>query len=93
MAPGDTSPAGLRAKAAYVLGEMERRMAVLGADWRRATGAQAYTVYDLAAVMAEAVVARGAARHGLTWQYCRPPVAGLDFEMDCRGLALERVLR
>ncbi|GGG36784.1 hypothetical protein GCM10010964_25790 [Caldovatus sediminis] len=92
VAPGDVSPAGLRAKARWVLGEMERRMAALGAGWRATTGVQAYTVHDLHPFLAEEIVARGAARHGLTWQFCRPPVAGLDFEMDCRGVPVERVI-
>ena len=92
VALGDTSPAGMLAKARYVLGEMERRMAALGFGWRDTTAVQAYTVFDMHPFLAEEIVARGAARHGLTWQFCRPPVAGLDYEMDCRGLAVERVL-
>ena len=35
---------------------------------------------------------RGAARHGLTWHLNRPPVRGLDYEMDTRGVAVERVV-
>ena len=31
--PGDTSADGLREKAHYVLGQMERRMAALGFNW------------------------------------------------------------
>jgi hypothetical protein len=89
--PGDTSPAGLRAKAEYVLGEMERRMAAMGFGWSDSTATQAYTVHDLHPFLAEAIVARGAAPLGLTWQFCRPPVAGLDYEMDCRAVSLERI--
>ncbi len=92
VALGDTSTTGMRAKADYVLGEMERRMAALGFAWPQTTGVQAYTVFDLYPLLADAVVRRGAARHGLTWQYCRPPVQGLDYEMDCRGVSIERVL-
>lgn len=67
-------------------------MALLGLDWTDTTAAQAYTVYDLHPFLADAIVARGAASLGLTWQFCRPPVAGLDYEMDCRGVTVERVL-
>jgi len=28
----------------------------------------------------------------LTWHYSRPPVVQIEFEMDCRGTATERVL-
>jgi hypothetical protein len=37
-------------------------------------------------------VRRGAARAGLTWHYARPPVEGLEFEMDCRSVSRERVV-
>jgi len=92
VALGDTSAAAMRAKARWVLGEMERRMGLLGADWRGTTGVQAYTVHDMMPFFAEEIVRRGAARHGLTWQYCRPPVVDLEFEMDCRSIAREFVL-
>ena len=92
VALGDVSPAGLRRKAEWVLGEMERRMAALGFAWRDATGVQVYTIHDLHPFLAEELVARGAAAHGLTWQFCRPPVVDLEYEMDCRAVALERVL-
>jgi hypothetical protein len=92
VALGDVSPAGLRMKARWVLGEMERRMGLLGAGWGGTTAVQAYTVHDIHPFLAEELVARGAARHGLTWQFCRPPVVDLDYEMDCRGVWRERVL-
>ena len=92
IAHGDISPAGLRRKAEFVLGEMERRMAALGGGWGAATAAQVYTVHDIHPFLGEELVRRGAARHGVTWHFCRPPVLGLEYEMDVRGLALERVL-
>jgi hypothetical protein len=92
IAPGDTSLAGMRAKANYVLGEMERRMTALGFGWADSTATQVYTVCDIHAFLADEIVARGAARHGLTWHVCRPPVQGLDYEMDCRSVTVERVL-
>jgi hypothetical protein len=92
IAYGDTSPAGMLAKGLWVLGEMERRMGLLGHGWPDTTGVQAYTIHPIPPPLAEAIVSRGAARHGLTWQDCRPPVEGLEFEMDCRGIAREVVL-
>ena len=92
VALGDLSPAGLRLKAQWVMSEMERRMAALGFTWAATTGVQAYTVHDLHPFLADELVARGAARHGLTWQFCRPPVVDLEYEMDCRGVMSERVL-
>ena len=88
---GDTSPAGLAEKVRWVLGEMERRMGLLGFGWADATAVQTYTVHDIHPQMAAEIVRRGAARHGLTWHYCRPPVVDLEYEMDCRGVVSERV--
>lgn len=88
---GDVSPAGLREKARFVLGEMERRMGLFGAGWRDATAVQLYTVYDVHPLLAEEFGRRGVLRHGLTWHYNRPPVVDLDFEMDCRCVHRERV--
>jgi hypothetical protein len=90
--PGDTSPEGLRAKADYVLDEMERRLAALGFGWRDVTAAQIYSVRDIHPLIPEAILPRGAGDNGLVWHWCRPPVAGLDYEMDCRGVAVERVI-
>jgi hypothetical protein len=92
VARGDASAAGLRTKAAWVIGEMERRMAALGARWADTTGVQVYSVHDIHPFLADLLVRRGAARHGVTWQYARPPVVELEFEMDCRGVTSERVL-
>jgi hypothetical protein len=92
VARGDTSPAGLRAKARFVLDEMERRMGALGADWSGATGVQVYTVHDFHALVADELVRRGAMRGGLTWHFNRPPVRELEYEMDCRGVPVERTV-
>jgi hypothetical protein len=88
----DRSPEGLREKARWVLGEMERRLAALGFDWTAASGTHVYTVYDLHPFLAEEIVRRGAAPAGLTWHFARPPVRDLDYEMDVRGIAREVVL-
>ena len=90
---GDVSPDGLKEKARFVLGEMEKRLGALGFAWPDTTAAQVYTVHDLHPFLADEIVRRGAARSGLTWQYNRPPVEGLDYEMDCRGVAIESLQR
>ena len=90
--PGDRTPDGIRDKARWVLGEMERRMAAFGLTWADATGTHVYTVYDIYPIMAEEIVRRGTAAAGLNWQFCRPPLEVLDFEMDVRGVRTEIVL-
>lgn len=93
VARGDVSPAGLRVKARWVLDMMEARMRGLGVGWAAATATQAYTVHDLHPFLADEIVRRGAVAAGLTWHFCRPPIAGLEYEMDVRGVGLERVIR
>jgi hypothetical protein len=88
----ETTGDAMREKARYVLGEMERRLAALGFTWRDTTATQVYTVQDLHPFMADEIVRRGAARGGLTWHFARPPVEGLEYEMDCRAVGRERVL-
>ena len=90
---GDVTPAGLREKARFVLATMEARLAALGFTWADTTATQVYTVQDLHPFLADEIVRRGAANAGLTWHYCRPPVVELEYEMDCRGVALERTLQ
>ncbi len=89
---GETSPDAMREKARYVLGEMERRLAALGFTWADTTASQVYCVHDIHPFLAEEIVRRGGARHGLTWHFARPPVRDLEYEMDCRGVASERVI-
>ena len=86
---GETSPEAMREKAIFVLGEMERRLGLLGFTWNTTTASQVYTVHDPHSFLGDEIVRRGAARNGLTWHFCRPPVQGLEYEMDCRGVAAE----
>ena len=88
----ETSVDAMREKARYVLGEMERRLAALAFAWGDTTATQVYTVQDLHPFMADEIMRRGAARGGLTWHFARPPVEGLEYEMDCRAVGRERVI-
>lgn len=91
---GDTSPAAMREKAAYVMSVMQDRLKGLGAGWADVTAVQVYTAYPIEGFLAETVLeaAGPAAIHGVRWFPSRPPVQGLDFEMDVRGVGRELVL-
>jgi hypothetical protein len=90
--PGDTSPEGMLEKAKFVLDEMERRMGAFGGDWRQTTAVQLYTVQDIYPMLESELGRRGVLRRGLTWHFNRPPVQGLEYEMDCRCVYRERVV-
>lgn len=89
---GETSSDAIGEKARFVLGELERRLALLDGSWSGVTGTQAYSVHDLALILSEEIAPRGAAPHGLTWHRHLPPVVGLEFEMDCRRILTETIL-
>ena len=90
---GETNPKAMREKAVFVLARMEERMAALGKTWADTTATQVYTVHDLHSYLADDIVQRGAAQHGLLWHYARPPVEGLEFEVDCRSVPVEHHVR
>lgn len=89
---GDTSPEGLHEKVSFVVAEMERRLALLGFSWKDAVTTQVYTVQNIGHLVGEVMAARGACEGGLVWTYARPPVIGLEYEMDVRGAAREIVI-
>ncbi|MBO37810.1 MAG: hypothetical protein CMM75_01360 [Rhodospirillaceae bacterium] len=89
---GDQSSEAMREKALYVLCVMENRMAALGKTWTNSTATTVYTVYDFHTFFEDEIVIRGAVNNGLTWVYARPPVEGLDFEMDVRGVLTELII-
>ncbi len=89
---GETSPEAMRDKVRYVVAEMEQRLAALGFSWKDAVSTQAYSVQDIGALVGPEIAARGAAAGGLAWHFARPPVIGLEYEMDVRAAARELVL-
>src|SRR5882757_1484549 len=92
VSPGDTSPAGMLAKAKWVLDEMERRMSAFGGTWKQTTAVQLYTVQDVYPILESELGRRGVLRNGVIWHFDRPPVTGLDYEMDCRRVQTEKVV-
>ncbi len=89
---GDTSPDAMGEKARSVLSAMETRMTALGVGWADVNTTQVYTVHDIHSFLADEIVGRGAAPGGLTWYYARPPVEGLDYEMDVRSIPVQRIV-
>jgi hypothetical protein len=89
---GDQSPAAMRDKAHLVMDVMEERMRPLGFGWSDVTTTQVYTVFDVHSYIGDEFVRRGAMAGGLVWHFARPPVQGLDFEVDVRGVATELVI-
>ena len=89
---GDTSPQAIERKSAWVMGEMERRLGLLGQGWHDVAVAQVYTVHPFHTAMASSLRPAVAPGSPVAWYYCRPPVQGLEFEMDCRRVAGEQLI-
>lgn len=88
---GETSTDAMRAKAVFVMDVMQARLRALGADWPDVSAIDVYTARPIEPFLADAVLAPAgaAAVHGVRWFPSRPPIVGLEFEMDLRGVARE----
>jgi hypothetical protein len=91
---GDTSPDGMREKARFVMATMQERLRTLGGDFHRVTAIDIYTAQPIHTLVLDEVFAAAgpAAIHGVHWYPSRPPIQGLDYEMDMRGVARELAL-
>ncbi|PYN38440.1 MAG: hypothetical protein DME01_02250 [Candidatus Rokuibacteriota bacterium] len=91
---GETSAAAMREKAAHVMRIMQARLQGLGGAWSDVTTIDIYTVQPIEPFLADTVLAPAgaAAIHGVRWFPSRPPVIGLEYEMDLRGVARELVV-
>jgi hypothetical protein len=86
VARGDASAEGLRSKVRYVVAEMKNRLAALDVSWSDASAAHMYSVQNVGSLVESEILRAGPAHCGLTWQYCRPPIVDLEFEMDVRAV-------
>lgn len=88
---GETSPEAMQAKAAHVMGIMQSRLAGLQMTWDDVTAVDIYTVHAIGHLLADEILnpMGAAAVHGVRWFYSRPPIKGLEYEMDMRGVQKE----
>ena len=89
---GDHSPDGMREKARFVLRAMAARRGALEQGWAVGPDTQLYTIYEVHGHFADEFIRRGAAPAAYLAFGCRPPVQGLDYEIDVRGVAKELVI-
>ena len=84
---GDTSPEAMIEKASFVMDLMEARLHGLGADWSGVTDVDIYTIHPLHRILQDVILKRigSAGTLGVRWFFSRPPIEGIEFEMDLRG--------
>jgi hypothetical protein len=76
------------------MGIMQARLQGLGVSWPDVTTIDIYTPQPIDSFLADTVLrpAGPAAIHGVRWFPSQPPIAGLEYEMDLRGVAREILL-
>jgi len=90
VAEGDTSREGMALKLAYVMGAVTDRIAELGFRWSDATHVELYAGEEIpGALAALAAKAPGSVAHGVRWHFGRPPVVGLEVELEGRAVLRE----
>lgn len=85
---GETSPEAMTEKAQHVMDLMQKRVDGLCVLLTDLTHANVYTVHDVRSYLPATILEpfAGASIHGINWHYARPPIDGLAFEMDLRGI-------
>jgi hypothetical protein len=88
---GETSAEAIQEKAAHVMQTMQARLNGLKATWADVTAVDVYTIHPLKAFLEQTILGQmaEAANHGVRWCYGRPPIVGVEFEMDMRGVYRE----
>ena len=89
--PGETSVEAMQEKAAAVMETMQARLFGLQVTWADVTAVDIYTVQPIHPFLAPTILEpmEQAAVRGVHWFYSRPPITGLEFEMDMRGVRRE----
>lgn len=89
--PGDVSADAIREKAAYVMGCMVARLRGLGVGWHQVSAVNVYTVHDIFPFLQHEILPGlgSAGWHGVRWHYARPPIVGVEYEMDVRSVGTE----
>jgi hypothetical protein len=84
---GDTSSEAMIEKASLVMDLMKTRLHGLGVAWSRVTEVNIYTIHALERILPKVILNRIGAvgALGVRWFFSRPPIVGIQFEMDLRG--------
>ena len=91
---GQVDPRAMLEKAAHVMDAMEERLTGLGGTWASINAVDVYTCHPVDLLLNELLWKRlgPARRHAVRLHHTRPPVIGIEFEMDVRSLRTELVI-
>jgi len=94
VASGDTSAEGIRRKLECVIDLLTGHLRELRLGWDLATAVNLYTVHEVHHTLASTLLRAlgAAARLGVNWHFARPPVIGLEVEIDAHAVRREVIL-
>ena len=92
--PNETSINALEEKANVVMKVMQERLSGLLTGWEGVSNISIYTAIPLHALIVDTILKPigAAALQGVTWYYSNPPIKGLVYEMDVRGVRKELIM-
>jgi hypothetical protein len=92
---GEISRDALKDKAEVVLQVMTDRLTGLNRSWQDVTAVDVYTVHPLRDLLQLKLLPgmNDSSIHGIRWHFSRPPIEGLEFEMDVRGVHTELIIQ
>jgi hypothetical protein len=84
----------MRRKFAFALGAVTDRIAELGFRWSDATHVELYAAVEIPGALA-ALAAKGprSLAHGVRQHFGRPPVVGLELELEARAVLREETVQ
>jgi len=90
--PNEATDEALCEKAAVVMQVIQARLDGLQVSWAATTTIDVYTIHSVHPFLVDTLLARmdKAAIHGVHWHFSHPPIEGLVFEMDLRGIRDEK---
>ncbi len=90
----NTSPAGLKMKAEFVMDLMEQRLQKLGTSWDGVNHTNVYAAHPCDQIIQNLINPRigKAGLFGVTLHDSRPPIEEIEFEMDVRGIVSEMMI-
>ena len=88
----ETDIEAMREKAIYVVQVMGDRLTKLGGRWEMVNRVNIYTNHSISHLAEDLVLPNVNQLHGLNWYQSRPPVIGIEYEMDLRGVNREQYL-
>lgn len=93
--PNETSENAMEEKASVVMKVMQERLTGLQRGWEEVSSISIYTAIPLQTILVNTILKPigTAALQGVTWYYSNPPIKGLAYEMDMRGIRKELVMK